>query len=117
MEHESLAPGTESRTEYGERRSSPLVGAGLSTPLGMIVFEPISSSEMPAYLQEHRVRGRAVMPAAAYLEMAFEAASSTHMVSPCIADLLIGEPLVLEADASHTIQSVVTDLARWMVSD
>jgi acyl transferase domain-containing protein/NADPH:quinone reductase-like Zn-dependent oxidoreductase/NADP-dependent 3-hydroxy acid dehydrogenase YdfG/acyl carrier protein len=63
-----------STPESGQRH--PLLGARLRSPLDEIQFASRIGPDEPAYLGDHAVGGRRIVPAAAYLEMALAAAQS-----------------------------------------
>jgi len=93
---------SESPTEH------PLLGRALSSPrLSDAVFERELDGDTLAAVRDHRIFGRVVMPAAAYLEMA-AAAARTVADEPCvIEDFVIHEPLVFHA-GPRVVQTSVT---------
>ncbi|MEO6829364.1 MAG: polyketide synthase dehydratase domain-containing protein, partial [Acidobacteriaceae bacterium] len=80
----------------------PLLGSPVSSPLVEMQFQSRISPDHPAYLSDHVVAGRRVVPAAAYLEMALSAtkgadgqtptAKSVVLLRPCVFD----EPKILQ---------------------
>ncbi len=80
----------------------PLLGARVKSPLAEVQFESRIGPEEPAYLSDHAIGGRRVVPAAAYLEMALSAARAVDggraaigtaaFLRPCIFD----EPQILQ---------------------
>lgn len=75
-----------------------------------IQFETRISAHYPAYLGDHRVYERAVLPAAAYLEMALKAGvnmfNTEHLV---IENVVMHQALVLpQDDAGLTVQCILT---------
>ncbi|MHB1132624.1 MAG: SDR family NAD(P)-dependent oxidoreductase [Chloroflexota bacterium] len=87
----------------------PLLGQRLRSPaLKGIVFESRIEAGVSSFLADHRAYGKAVFPAAAYLEMALAAAgdvlgSGWHE----LADVVIQEALLLPEGDSRTVQLVV----------
>jgi acyl transferase domain-containing protein/NAD(P)-dependent dehydrogenase (short-subunit alcohol dehydrogenase family)/SAM-dependent methyltransferase len=78
----------------------PLLGRRITSPaLTQTVFE-IAPRAWPEFLFEHRVRGKAVLPMAAYIEI-FLAAADT----PALEDLIVTEPL--EFENAGTVQVIV----------
>jgi acyl transferase domain-containing protein/NADPH:quinone reductase-like Zn-dependent oxidoreductase/NAD(P)-dependent dehydrogenase (short-subunit alcohol dehydrogenase family)/acyl carrier protein len=86
----------------------PLLGVRISTAMKADLFEAILDNTTLPYLWQHRVRGHAVMPAAAYLEMALAALPASPAGGLCVGDMVFGEPLLLEDGVSRQIQSIVT---------
>ena len=77
----------------------PLLGRRLDSPAlgpGVAVFEGRWREDSPQFMKDHRVFGRAVAPAAAYVEMALAAIGRTRGFPP--------------SPAHETIQSEATDL-------
>jgi acyl transferase domain-containing protein/SAM-dependent methyltransferase len=94
------------RQRYWHTRSSqsrtghPLLGRRITSPaLTQTVFE-ITPRDWPEFLSEHRVRGNAVLPMAAYIEI-FLAAADT----PALEDVIVMEPL--EFESAGMVQVVV----------
>ena len=64
---------------------------------------------MLPFLADHRVQGQAVVPATAYVEIAFAAAHAAFgRASTLVQDLVIAEPLILEAGKARTVQTTVS---------
>ncbi|HEV2131110.1 MAG TPA: type I polyketide synthase, partial [Longimicrobiaceae bacterium] len=64
------------------RRSAtahPLLGDAVRSTSGAHLWQSEASIELLPYLADHRVRGRAMLPAAAYLEMALAAAEAAGL--------------------------------------
>lgn len=79
-----------------QRGLHPLLGRPLDSPwLQGHAFEIEIREDHPAWIGEHRVFGRAVFPAAAFLEMA-RAAAETAKPGCELADVRILEPLIVE---------------------
>jgi len=99
------------RTRAG---AHPLLGEAVRSANGAVVWEVDVGTALQPYLADHRVRGRAVLPAAAYMEMAMAAgleAFGGRGVS--VADLAFEEALFLEEDGSAASVQVLleSDLA------
>ena len=93
----------------------PLTGQQLYSPVPPTQFQSQVSVQQPAYLDHHRVYGQAIMPAAAYLEIALSAGkvactSPIVLANVAIQRGLIFSELQLEAatrDTSQTLQTVL----------
>jgi acyl transferase domain-containing protein/acyl carrier protein/ubiquinone/menaquinone biosynthesis C-methylase UbiE len=97
-------------------RTHPLLGKRLDSPaIAGTVFEFELGFEHDAFLDDHRIFGRLIMPSPAYIEMALAGAAEVSKLSrsksvPCEAtDLLIREPLFLPEENSSRIQLILED--------
>ena len=86
-----------------ERISSPV--------LKETVFESRVSLRTLPLLEEHRVFGLAVLPAAAYLEMVHAAAEVLGAGAHVLEDIDIREALSVRDDETRTIQLVLSPAA------
>src|SRR5439155_13930654 len=68
------------------------------------------------YLNDHRIHGAAVFPAAAYIEMALAAAAETFGEHCSLGDVSIEEPLVVPDDGERTVQFVLSAPANGIAS-
>ena len=73
-----------------------------------MIHESTLSVDSPAWLDDHRLAGIAVLPGSAFAEMALAAADS----SDTIESLNIHEALVLPANGDVTVQTIVTGPAN-----
>ena len=94
------------------RGSNPLLGRRLHSVAlnaGQYQFESQLASKYPAYLAEHRLYGKTILPATAYLEMAF-AAGAVIGERFSLADVLLEQALVFPDSASEgqTVQTLLT---------
>ena len=97
----------------------PLLGVRHESPRGEVMFETEMSPSDPAWLQDHQVFGRVVMPGGLYGAMA-ASASLTGGVGPAIVEeLQLHSPLVFpeqngesEAEASDRRVQLVLDNAK-----
>ncbi|GAA1160419.1 hypothetical protein GCM10009654_15860 [Streptomyces hebeiensis] len=85
------------------RVDHPLLGRRLATA------EPVWEAELDLsaapYLADHRIQGRALFPAAGYLEMAAQAARAlTGGTETALGDIELRKALFLPDDASRTVQ-------------
>ncbi len=85
----------------------PLLGDRLRSPLAAVQFETCWSESAPAYLADHRVFGRAVVPTAAYLEIGLAAGRTLLGEHASVEALAIEQPLVLPPDESRVVQTVL----------
>ncbi|HEV3076882.1 MAG TPA: type I polyketide synthase [Thermoanaerobaculia bacterium] len=85
----------------------PLLGRRLPSPLSQAQFESALSPAYPAYLRDHRIGGRAVMPASGYLEILLAAAAELLGGDSLeLRNVEIDEPLVLEEGLPQTLQTI-----------
>ena len=86
----------------------PLLGQRLPSALKEILFQSQLSQDSPAFLKDHRVYQKAVLPGAAYLEMALAAGAavlkSSHIV---LEDLVIQQALILPEEI-QTVQLIMS---------
>ena len=73
------------------------------------LFESRLSMTGPTFLEHHRVFQKAIVPGAAYLEMAL-AAGSTVLATDCLTleDVAIQQALILEGDGTKIVQLLLT---------
>jgi len=93
------------------RSTHPLLGSRLRSPLREVQFELLVSSNSPALMEEHRIYGLPVFPAAGYLEMTQAAAAEVFGGNgpSVLEDVVIHEPVVIaEEDEFRTVQLVLT---------
>jgi acyl transferase domain-containing protein/NADP-dependent 3-hydroxy acid dehydrogenase YdfG len=64
------------------------------------VFEVSLSAACPSWASDHRVGGRLLFPAAAFLALAASAASRVHAESVELDDVVVAEPLVVREEPS-----------------
>jgi myxalamid-type polyketide synthase MxaB len=90
-------------------RRHPLLERRLALPLRDLVFETRLRSDAPAYLADHRIQGAAVLPAAAYLELALAGASETSGSGRIdFGEIAFHEPLVLPEGEEQSIHLVLS---------
>ena len=89
----------------------PLLGVRIQSPaldVRKIVFESRLSAQSPSYLTDHRVFGHAVMPAAAFIEIALAAgAAALDRTALLLEDVTILQPLLLQDDEECVVQTVL----------
>jgi acyl transferase domain-containing protein len=108
------------RAEAGSERPAgrhPLLGRRLASPrLTDIVFETELSPDGLSAIRDHRIFGRVIVPAAAYLEMAAAAATSVFGAGMhSVEDLVIHEPIILDESQRRAVQVVLgSPDERWM---
>jgi acyl transferase domain-containing protein len=87
----------------------PLLGRRVLSPaLEKVVFESELSTSSPAYLAEHVVHEKVLMPGSAFVEMALAAGREVLGKSAQVRELAIREALVLAEDRAITMQTIVT---------
>jgi acyl transferase domain-containing protein len=91
------------------RGSHPLLGMRLESPLEQVQFHSSISAQSPSYLDDHRVFGKVVMPAAGYVEMALAAGTSLLSRPDLIVEgLVFRQPLILDPEQEHALQCVLS---------
>jgi len=92
----------------GRGTGHPLLGHRLSSPLRDVVqFERTLAAADLAFVHDHRVHGRSIMPATGYIEAALAAGERVLGEGTSIRDMVIAEPLAFEGDEARTMQVVV----------
>lgn len=88
----------------------PLLGPRLPSALESVLFESRISPNAPRFLDHHRVHGKGVVPAAAFLEMALAAGEAVietdHLV---MQDVVIQQALILPEAEPVIVQTIVTE--------
>ncbi|RKP45285.1 type I polyketide synthase [Trinickia fusca] len=89
----------------------PLLGAPLPAAAlgpGDALFQASLSARHPAWLRDHRVYGKVVVPGAAYVDMALTAASTLDPTStPALVNLSIQAALAITAERPTIVQTLV----------
>ncbi len=86
----------------------PLLGQRLRSALKDIQFESKVSLRTTPYLNDHRVCGRPVFPAAAYLEMLWQAAKAWNSRLHVVTDVVLHDLLLFEHEEPHLLQTILT---------
>jgi acyl transferase domain-containing protein/aryl carrier-like protein len=103
-----------SRHHLHRRRSvsgHPLLGPCFkpATQPGTHVWEMELSAELFPYLDDHRVQGLAVLPAAAYIEMALAAANEAFGAGPhVLEEVAFKKALFLPGNDAQTVQLIIS---------
>ncbi len=107
-ERGARSPANRSRIAGG-KNLHPLLGAPLNSPaLEGRVFEAHLDARNPAFLQDHRIGGRVILPAAAYVEMALAGSRQSFGDNPFrIENLALQEALPLEAGMQARVQLIL----------
>jgi acyl transferase domain-containing protein/acyl carrier protein len=87
----------------------PLLGNRLRLPFSEeIRFETEFSSNSPAYLDDHRLYGKVIVPSATYISMVLSAVKETLGNKSCIIEeLMLTNPLICTDDTTQTVQLVL----------
>ena len=88
----------------GHAVGHPLLGTRIRSAAEALQFEAEISLGRLAWLGDHRIHTTAVMPAAAYLEAAFEAIRESERASGQLQNVRFHEALVLAEDNSRVVQ-------------
>ena len=100
------APGAERHVSAGEH---PLLGRRLRSALRQAQFERTLGAGDLAYLDDHRVFGTTILPAAAFAELVLAAAQAGLPADlPVLDELLIKVPLAVGAEEQRTLQTILT---------
>ncbi len=107
----ALAPHADERDQNALERETfhPLLGNRLSLAVRDVVFHAVLSTDLPhlAFLGEHRVFERIVLPGAAYIETALAGAEHVLGARPCVLeDLHLQEALVLRDEERLDVQTI-----------
>jgi acyl transferase domain-containing protein/acyl carrier protein len=92
-----------------ESARATLLGSPVSSPaFDATVFESVINASAPEWLNDHRIYGTVIMPAAGYVRQALLAAREAFgMTRPTLEEFIIHEALVLPEGQSRTLQVVV----------
>ena len=102
-------PYSEPGAKKAAKPVNPLLGERVNSALPMPQFQSKIAIDMFGYLNDHRVQGSAVFPAAAYLEMARAASSELFGAgSPVLSNVAFQEALILPASGSRALQLVAS---------
>ncbi len=85
----------------------PLLGHRLRSALEDQQFESLIDLRSSSFLADHRLRGTAVMPAAAFVEMALAAARESSGTWD-LEEMIIGRALRLDDEGQHTVQLILS---------
>lgn len=103
------APARQETARSRRRGGHPLLGQPVQTATGAFLWEIELSLKSTPYLADHRVRDRAVFPAAAYLEMVGAAASEAYGEGTHTpANIKLHEALFLPSEGTITVQLIFT---------
>ena len=98
-----------SATAIQHRKTAhPLTGQKIFSPVPPTQFQAQVGIQQPAYLTHHRVFGQAILPAAAYLEIAIASATAASIPNPILTNVSIQRGLILPESDTLTIQTVLT---------
>jgi myxalamid-type polyketide synthase MxaE and MxaD len=103
--------GTEPQARRHREGSHPLLGEhlALSTPPGQHVWETYLDSPSLSYLDDHRVGNVAILPGAAYVEMALAAASQILTDHACaVTEIKFKQALFLSREVIPNVQVTLT---------
>ncbi|MBI1357397.1 MAG: SDR family NAD(P)-dependent oxidoreductase [Acidobacteria bacterium] len=93
---------------FGSTAVDPLLGSRLRSALPQALFESQLSLQALPWLADHRVRGAALLPAAAIAVLARNAGAEVFGAGfPAVADLVLREPIAVPEHGSLTTQLVL----------
>jgi len=96
-------------SRYASRPGHPLLGCRFPSAAAQVIFESQVSAGCPAFLNDHRLHGRVVIPAVVYLEMMLAAGRELWGDDPLlIQDLTIREVMIFADSEARQIQTVLT---------
>ena len=102
----------------GTTAQHSLIGQKFNSPLASTQFQSQLSTHSPAYLAHHRVFGQAILPAAAYLEMALAAGAQSPSPNRTASTLTLTEVTIQrglflpEDGTALTVQTVLTPVEK-----
>jgi acyl transferase domain-containing protein/acyl carrier protein len=100
--------GRTARNRGGAESHHPLLGERLRSPeLANSVYQAHVSAAAPAFIADHCVFGKTVLPAAAFFDMAVTAGRDVAGGPVSLVDATIREPLALEDGETRSIQTVL----------
>lgn len=100
---------TTGNADEPSRGVHPLLGHRADAADKGVVYETGLNVHWPAYLADHCIYGSAVLPAAAYVEMALAAATAACPGQDVILQgLAIQQAMFLEPDATRTVRTLLT---------
>ncbi len=117
MSNELRNPTPDAAADWATTRSEsetsrcvhPLLGRRADAVDKGVVYETGLNIHWPAYLADHCIYGSAVLPAAAYVEMALAAATAACPGQDVILQgLAIQQAMFLEPDATRTVRTLLT---------
>jgi myxalamid-type polyketide synthase MxaE and MxaD len=96
----------------------PLLGVHLESSLqpGAHFWEMDLGVDSTGFLTDHRVQGLAVLPGAAYVEMALAAATEAFGKTPAVEQVHFKKVLILPEEGARTVQVVITSEAQESAS-
>ena len=101
-----LQPTAPQRPAAQRKQIHPLLGARIESPVH--IYESVLSREGLAYLADHRIFDTAILPMAAFVEVATAAVKAvTGAASVLLEDLVVQEPLVFGDDRDRILQVAV----------
>ena len=96
------------REASGRATGHPLLGVRLRSPLrDAVQFERTLGIDDFSFLRDHRVHGRAILPATAFLEAALAAGRAVLGEATTLENVVIAEPLAVGGDEVRLVQVVV----------
>ncbi|WKZ47475.1 MAG: type I polyketide synthase [Anaerolineales bacterium] len=105
-----IKPSSKKRLVQDANLLHPLLGKQLQTAGQDVIFENELTAGEPAFLEDHTVQGRVILPATAYLEMMIAAAKHVHGATSQrvrAEDIVFYAALPLSIDEAVTVQTVV----------
>ncbi|HEY3919473.1 MAG TPA: SDR family NAD(P)-dependent oxidoreductase [Stellaceae bacterium] len=85
---------------HSAEKSHPLLGRVIRSALGDVLFEGTVAAQSPAFLADHRIAGKVVLPGAAIIDMALAGAAAVlGGEGVTINDMAITRPLLLAEKA------------------
>ncbi|SDM38948.1 type I polyketide synthase [Allokutzneria albata] len=92
----------------------PLLGAAIANDGGLVLTGSLSAAAH-AWLGQHSVGGRVILPGTAFLELAVEA--GRHIGRDRVSELILQKPLVLPGSGSVRIQIAVDRAGAFTIGD
>ncbi len=88
---------------------NPLIGRHLPSALRQVQYESLISADRPAFLNHHRVYGKTVLPASAFIEMGLAAGADIFKTeSLALEEVVIHKPFVMDENETITTQTILS---------
>ena len=98
--------------EVAQALAYPLCGRRLQLPFSReIRFESVFSPDSPPYMNDHRIFGKVIAPAASHVSMVLSGVKDAFGADSCLLeDVLFSQAIILSEGVSRTVQLLFTPL-------
>ncbi len=104
--------------EVAQALARPLCGRRLQLPFSReIRFESVFSPDSPPYMNDHRIFGEVIAPAASHVSMVLSGVKEAFGADACLLeDVLFSQAIILSEGISRTVQLLFTPLENGTFS-